>query len=101
MQGDLLITNDPEANRLLAEDPLALPGARVDWHPAEDLIVFGDHDIGAEESTDDPTNLHGDLFRSRPGLPAPTDDRDRGADEILALEAVDVEDEGIADQHMQ
>ena len=33
-------------------------GARVDWHPTEDLIVFGDHDIGAEESTDDPTNLY-------------------------------------------
>jgi dipeptidyl aminopeptidase/acylaminoacyl peptidase len=34
------------------------PFARVDWHPTEDLIVFGDHDIGAEESTDDPTNLY-------------------------------------------
>ncbi len=34
------------------------PFARVDWHPSEDLIVFGEHDIGAEESTDDPTNLY-------------------------------------------
>lgn len=34
------------------------PFARVDWNPTEDLIVFGEHDIGAEESTDDPTNLY-------------------------------------------
>jgi Tol biopolymer transport system component len=31
---------------------------RVDWHPTEDLIVFGDYDIGGFESTDDPTNLY-------------------------------------------
>ncbi|MGY1619311.1 hypothetical protein ACI797_21435 [Geodermatophilus sp. SYSU D00691] len=31
---------------------------RVDWHPTDDLIVFGDHDIGGIESTDDPTNLY-------------------------------------------
>jgi Tol biopolymer transport system component len=30
---------------------------RVDWHPTEDLIVFGDYDIGGFESTEDPTNL--------------------------------------------
>ncbi len=34
------------------------PFARVDWHPTEDLIVFGDHDIGSENSTDEPTNLY-------------------------------------------
>jgi Tol biopolymer transport system component len=33
------------------------PFGRVDWHPGEDLIVFGDHDIGGEQSTDEPTNL--------------------------------------------
>jgi Tol biopolymer transport system component len=32
--------------------------SRVDWHPAEDLIVFGDYDIGGVESTDQPTNLY-------------------------------------------
>lgn len=31
---------------------------RVDWHPREDLIVFGDYDIGGFESTDEPTNLY-------------------------------------------
>jgi Tol biopolymer transport system component len=30
---------------------------RVDWHPSEDRIVFGDNDIGGVESTDEPTNL--------------------------------------------
>ncbi|WP_142460397.1 TolB family protein [Geodermatophilus aquaeductus] len=30
---------------------------RVDWHPSEDLIVFGDHDLGGDQSTDEPTNL--------------------------------------------
>ncbi|MGY1733105.1 hypothetical protein ACI798_16450 [Geodermatophilus sp. SYSU D01045] len=33
------------------------PFGRVDWHPVEDLIVFGDHDIGGEQDTDEPTNL--------------------------------------------
>jgi Tol biopolymer transport system component len=32
--------------------------SRVDWHPSEDLIVFGDYDIGGVESTDEPTNLY-------------------------------------------
>jgi hypothetical protein len=32
--------------------------SRVDWHPGEDLIVFGDYDIGGVESTDKPTNLY-------------------------------------------
>ena len=32
--------------------------ARVDWHPSEDLIVFGDYDIGGVQSTDEPTNLY-------------------------------------------
>ena len=32
--------------------------SRVDWHPTEDLIVFGDYDIGGVESTDHPTNLY-------------------------------------------
>ncbi len=31
---------------------------RVDWHPTEDLIVFGDYDIGGFDSTDEPTNLY-------------------------------------------
>jgi Tol biopolymer transport system component len=31
---------------------------RVDWHPTEDRIVFGDYDIGGFESIDDPTNLY-------------------------------------------
>jgi hypothetical protein len=31
---------------------------RVDWHRTEDLIVFGDYDIGGIESTDEPTNLY-------------------------------------------
>jgi len=30
---------------------------RVDWHPSEDLIVFGDYDIGGYQVTDKPTNL--------------------------------------------
>jgi hypothetical protein len=30
---------------------------RVDWHPTEDLIVFGEYDIGFWEDTDEPTNL--------------------------------------------
>ena len=32
--------------------------SRVDWHPTEDLIVFGDYDIGGFETTDEPTNLY-------------------------------------------
>lgn len=31
---------------------------RVDWHPTEDLVVFGDFDIGGFQSTEDPTNLY-------------------------------------------
>lgn len=31
---------------------------RVDWHPTEDLIVFGDFDIGGFATTDEPTNLY-------------------------------------------
>jgi Tol biopolymer transport system component len=31
---------------------------RVDWHPTEDLIVFGDYDIGGVATTDEPTNLY-------------------------------------------
>ncbi|WP_411277194.1 TolB family protein [Gaiella sp.] len=31
---------------------------RVDWHPSEDLIVFGDYDIGGFATTDEPTNLY-------------------------------------------
>ena len=31
---------------------------RVDWHPTEDLIVFGDYDIGGFAATDEPTNLY-------------------------------------------
>jgi Tol biopolymer transport system component len=30
---------------------------RVDWHPSEDLIVFGSYDIGGFQDTDEPTNL--------------------------------------------
>ena len=30
---------------------------RVDWHPTDDLIVFGEYDIGAFNETDEPTNL--------------------------------------------
>ena len=30
---------------------------RVDWHPTEDLIVFGIYDLGAHQDTDEPTNL--------------------------------------------
>jgi Tol biopolymer transport system component len=30
---------------------------RVDWHPTDDLIVFGQYDIGFWEDTDEPTNL--------------------------------------------
>jgi Tol biopolymer transport system component len=30
---------------------------RVDWHPSEDLIVFGAYDIGGHVATDEPTNL--------------------------------------------
>jgi Tol biopolymer transport system component len=33
------------------------PFSRVDWHPTQDLIVIGDHDIGNEDATDEPTNL--------------------------------------------
>jgi hypothetical protein len=32
--------------------------SRVDWHPTEDLIVFGDYDISGVQSTDEPTNLY-------------------------------------------
>lgn len=31
---------------------------KLDWHPTEDLIVFGDYDIGAFQSTDEPSNLY-------------------------------------------
>lgn len=43
-----------------APESITEPGqfARVDWHPTEDLIVFGDYDIGGVESTDEPTNLY-------------------------------------------
>ena len=30
---------------------------RVDWHPTDDLIVFGEYDIGFWQDTDEPTNL--------------------------------------------
>ncbi len=30
---------------------------RVDWHPTDDLIVFGQYDIGFWQDTDEPTNL--------------------------------------------
>lgn len=43
-----------------APQSITEPGkfARVDWHPTEDIIVFGDNDIGGVESTDEPTNLY-------------------------------------------
>ena len=43
-----------------APESITEPGqfARVDWHPTEELIVFGDYDIGGVESTDEPTNLY-------------------------------------------
>ena len=31
---------------------------RIDWHPTEDLIVFGGYDIGGFATTDEPTNLY-------------------------------------------
>ena len=46
--------------------------SRPDWHPTDDLIVFGTHDVGGLQSTDKPSNL----FTVRPdgnGLTRVTD----------------------------
>ena len=42
-----------------APEPITELGqyGKVDWHPTDDLIVFGDYDISGHQDTDEPTNL--------------------------------------------
>lgn len=59
-----------------------VPSPRVDWHPADDLIVYGTNDVGGVPESDDPSNL----FTMRPDGTGLTQITDYGPGEDRATQ---------------